>query len=36
MSKVSLTRAVLTDAQFWIPLLVLIAGIALLVLLHNG
>jgi hypothetical protein len=27
-------KAILTDAQFWVPALVLLAGIVLLILLH--
>ncbi len=34
MSRFKTVRAILTDIQFWIPALVLVAGIALLVLLH--
>jgi hypothetical protein len=34
MSRFKTARAILTDIQFWIPALVLVAGIALLVLLH--
>ncbi len=34
MKAVDLTRAVLTDAHFWIPLTVLLLGIVLLVVLH--
>jgi hypothetical protein len=34
MTGRQMTRAVLTDVQFWIPAAVLIAGIALLVALH--
>jgi hypothetical protein len=30
------SRAVLTDSHFWVPFLVLIAGIALLIALHNA
>jgi hypothetical protein len=29
-------RAVLTDSHFWVPFLVLIAGIALLIALHKA
>jgi hypothetical protein len=29
-------RAVLTDSHFWVPFLVLVAGIALLAMLHNA
>jgi predicted RND superfamily exporter protein len=31
----SLLRAILTDVQFWIPLVVLAMGIVLLVFIHN-
>ena len=30
------SRAVLTDSHFWVPFLVLVAGIVLLALLHNA
>jgi hypothetical protein len=29
-------RAVLTDSHFWVPFLVLVAGITLLAVLHKG
>lgn len=29
-------RAILTDVQFWVPALVLAAGVLLLVLIHGG
>ena len=32
--KPAMGRAILTDVQFWIPAVVLLAGIALLVALH--
>jgi hypothetical protein len=31
-----LLRAILTDVQFWIPVLVLVFGIGLLIVLHRG
>jgi hypothetical protein len=34
MSVVRGARAVVTDSHFWVPFLVLLAGIALLVVLH--
>jgi hypothetical protein len=37
MRKMSLpqtTKAVLTDVHFWVPALVLLAGVALLIVLH--
>jgi hypothetical protein len=30
------TRAVLTDSHFWVPFVVLVAGIALLAILHKA
>ncbi len=35
MAKQSLVRSVLTDVQFWIPLVVLIAGVLVLVTLRS-
>ena len=32
----SLLRAILTDVQFWIPLVVLAMGVVLLVFIHNN
>jgi len=32
----SMMKAVLTDSHFWVPFLVLIAGITLLAVLHKG
>ena len=29
-------RAIITDVQFWVPALVLAAGVMLLVLIHGG
>jgi hypothetical protein len=34
-SKKKLVRAILTDVQFWIPALVLVAGVILLFALHG-
>ena len=34
MTGTETTRAVLTDVQFWIPVAVLLGGVALLVALH--
>ncbi|WP_074652443.1 translocated intimin receptor Tir [Terriglobus roseus] len=34
MSKNNMAKAILTDAQFWIPVVVLGLGIALLIVLH--
>ena len=34
LSGAEKTKAVLTDVQFWVPAIVLIAGIVLLVVLH--
>jgi hypothetical protein len=34
MSFVRTSKAILTDAHFWVPFLVLLAGIALLTILH--
>ena len=34
LSGAEKTKAVLTDVQFWIPTVVLLAGIVLLVVLH--
>lgn len=32
--KISMLKAILTDSQFWIPLIVLLLGVVLLVSLH--
>jgi hypothetical protein len=32
--KTSTARAILTDGQFWVPVVVLLVGIALLIYLH--
>lgn len=32
----AMARAVLTDSHFWVPFLVLVAGIALLAVLHKA
>ncbi len=34
MTGAQTLRAILTDVQFWVPALVLVAGVILLVLLH--
>ena len=34
MSPLTTTKAILTDVQFWVPAVVLLAGILLLVVLH--
>jgi hypothetical protein len=34
MSQLQTTKAILTDVQFWVPALVLAAGVALLIWLH--
>lgn len=33
-TRSSIVRAVLTDIQFWVPVLVLVSGILLLALIH--
>lgn len=32
--KISTTKAILTDSQFWVPFVVLVLGIVLLTFLH--
>ena len=34
MNFAKTTKAILTDSHFWVPLVVLLAGIALLIALH--
>jgi hypothetical protein len=34
MAKVNMTKAILTDPQFWVPVVALVFGIVLLALLH--
>jgi hypothetical protein len=34
-SKSSTSKAILTDSQFWVPVLVLMTGVLLLVYLHS-